>query len=100
MKAWVSQLYKAGKPVPRDKQPTVVEGDLNVADGMHPVLNRLVSEACLLGNGGTHVIEPMIDVRLVGIYGVGLRLRGIECVAGKEQAQEWWVRFERPMEDF
>lgn len=98
MKAWVSQLYKSGKPLPRDKQPKMFEGDLNVADGMHPVLKRLVSEACLLDNGGKHVIEPIIDVRLVGVYGEGLRLRGIECV-GKELAQEWWVRFERPKDD-
>ena len=97
MKAWVMPLYTKGKPIPRGKEPGFVTGDLNMSDGRNPVLGRLVSEACLLSDSGAHVLDPIMDVRLLSISAHGMHLRGFEYgVTGAQVAQEWYVRFSAP----
>lgn len=92
MDAIVSRTYYLGKHIPMSKKVTSHRGDLNVSEGKHPVLGRLVKEACLLGENGINVIPPLYDVSLTCIAAKGLRLRGFEVNAGKETAQEWWVQ--------
>jgi hypothetical protein len=91
MKVFVTQLYKAGKPIPHDKKLDVFKGELDVSDRIHPVLNRFVKEAKLVNQDGTQVIDPMVDVQLVVVGADGFRLRGIEQHGGVEQVQEWFV---------
>ncbi|ELG7182104.1 TPA: hypothetical protein ACP3ZG_001596 [Pseudomonas aeruginosa] len=99
MQAWVMPLFSKGKPIAQGKEPPFVTGDLNMADGRNPVLGRLVSEACLLSDSGTNVLDPIVDVRLLSISAHGMQLRGYEYGAGGAQvAQEWWVRFTPPTE--
>ncbi len=99
MKAWVMPLFSKGKPIPKGKEPPYVTGDLNMADGRNPVLGRLVSEACLLSDSGSNLLDPMVDVRLLSISAHGMQLRGYEYGPdGAQVAQEWWVRFELPAE--
>lgn len=92
MNVYITRLYKAGKPLPRNKKLDVFEGDLDVSDRLHPILKRLVKEAKLVKQDGSQVVEPMIDVQLVYVGADGFRLRGVEQHRGVEQVQEWFVR--------
>jgi hypothetical protein len=92
MKVCITQLYKAGKPLSRDKKLDIFEGDLDVSDRLHPTLKRLVKEAKLIKQYGLQVVEPMIDVQLVSVGADGFRLRGVELHREVEQVQEWFVR--------
>jgi len=94
MKAFVSQLYSNGKSISSEKKIPIHVGDLNVSDGKHPILGRLCMEAVLLADNGQNAIQPLYDAHLIFIAAKGLRLRGFEVNAGRETAQEWWVRFE------
>jgi len=88
MQAKVSQLFKAGRPLSRDKQLKMFEGDMNVSEHLNPCVNRLVSEACLLHSNGAHVIKPMIDVRLVSTsassYSMGDEIRTLAKAIDRE----------------
>lgn len=100
MKAWVMPLYSKGKPIPKGKEPGFSVGDLNMADGRNPVLGRLVSEACLLSDSGSNVLDPIVEVRLLSISAHGMQLRGFEYSSnGAQVAQEWWVRFTSPAQE-
>ncbi|HGM4435012.1 TPA: hypothetical protein ACKPIN_003513 [Pseudomonas aeruginosa] len=100
MKAWVMPLYSKGKPIPKSKESGFSVGDLNMADGRNPVLGRLVSEACLLSDSGSNVLDPIVDVRLLSISAHGMQLRGFEYSSnGAQVAQEWWVRFTSPAQE-
>jgi len=79
------------KRLPPPQNQRFFEGDLNVSDGRHPVMNRLEKEASLLSEDGLNIIAPMIGVQLSAIYGKGMVLRGIEVVGDREFSQEWWV---------
>jgi hypothetical protein len=92
MNVYITRLYKAGKPLPRNKKLDVFEGELDVSDRLHPILKRLVKEAKLIKQNGSQVVEPMIDVQLVSVGADGFRLRGIELHREVEQVQEWFVR--------
>jgi hypothetical protein len=92
MKAYVTKLYKDGKPFPRNKKLDVFEGDLDLSDYFHPILKRLVREARLIKQDGSQVVDPMIDVQLVSVGADGFRLRGIEVQKEVEQIQEWFIR--------
>ena len=95
MKALITPLYRKGLKIPRNKKTKVYDGDLNLREGINPVLNRLVTEANLLTETGSNVIDPIIDVRILAIAGDGLLLRGVEFGnRGTEQIQEWWVRLQ------
>lgn len=97
MKAWVMPLFKNGKPIAKGREAGFSVGDLNMAEGRNPVLARLVSEATLLSESGTNVLDPIVDVRLPSISAHGLQLRGFEYGGnGAQLAQEWWVRFSPP----
>lgn len=92
MKVAVTQLYKNGKKIPRDKKAPVFIGDLSMVESRNAVLNRLVVEA-MLHDGTTLVMDALADARVIGIHAHGMLIRGIEYLSGKEVAQEWWVRF-------
>jgi hypothetical protein len=92
MKVYVTQLYKAGKLLPRDKKVDVFEGDLVLLDYFHPNLNRLVREAKLIKQYGLQVVDPIIDVQIVAVGLDGFRLRGVEVQKEVERVQEWFVR--------
>ena len=95
MKALITPLYRKGLKIPRNKKTKVYDGDLNLRESINPVLNRLVTEANLLTETGSNVIDPIIDVRILAIAGDGLLLRGVEFGnRGTEQIQEWWVRLQ------
>ena len=95
MKALITPLYRKGLKIPRSKKIKVYDGDLNLRESINPVLNRLVTEANLLTETGSNVIDPIIDVRILAIAGDGLLLRGVEFGnRGTEQIQEWWVRLQ------
>lgn len=97
MKAWVTPLFSKGKPIAKGKEPGFVNGDLNMSDGRNPMLGRLVSEACLLSENGSNMLDPIVDVRLLSISAHGMQLRGFEYTStGAQVAQEWWVRFTPP----
>jgi len=91
MKAKVTRVYSKGKKIAATAKSEFFEGDLNVSDGRHPVMNRLEKEASLLSEDGSNIIPPMIGVQLSAIYGKGMVLRGIEVVGDREFSQEWWV---------
>jgi hypothetical protein len=94
MKAFVSKTYSGGRRIPNGKKIPTHCGDLAVGTGEHPVLNRITTMAHLFRDDNLCEIEPLYDVLLTSIAMKGLRLRGFEVIAGKEVAQEWWVRFE------
>jgi hypothetical protein len=94
MKAKITLCYKKGRKIPPDSPAPTFSGDLNVAEGRTPLSGRIAKEASLIGDNGGNIVPPMIDVQLVGIFGLGLTLRGTETIGNQEYAQEWWVQFE------
>ena len=91
MKATVTTLYRRGRRCLSGSK--IVTGDLNLSVGKHPVTGLVSVEACVLDEDGLTLVPPMIDAVCVCIAANGMRLRGVECVAGREVAQEWWCRF-------
>jgi hypothetical protein len=88
MTASVRTIYRNGRRLAKASAPVV--GDLNLDVGKNPVSRALCSEACLLTERGSALVPPLYDAVCVVIAGHGLRLRGIEIVAGREIVQEWW----------
>lgn len=94
MKARVTQLYKNGKKIPRDKIVPVVIGDFCMFESHNAVLNRLVMEAMVfepsesLQRPGKLLFDPIADARVMGVHAHGMLVRGIEYLAGKEVSQE------------
>jgi len=90
MTAKVSSLYRAGRRLPTNKVGLTVTGDLNLSVSKHPVTGLCCTEAVVLTDEGWSLLPDMYDAQCVCIAMHGIRLRGIEIVAGKELAQEWW----------
>ena len=93
MNALVTQLYKNGKPIPREGKVHVHSGCLAVFDHFNNIVLRCVVTSHLLRDDGSHIIPIMTDVRLITTTADGFMLRGIEQGRfGVEYAQEWYVR--------
>lgn len=92
MKAAVSVLYKNGiEIIPKNGNLPIAYGEISMFETKNPVLGRLAMEAALF-DGLNHIIDPIADARVIGMYADGMLIRGIEYQQGKEVAQEWWVR--------
>lgn len=91
MLAKVWRIYKNGRQLTSNKKsvPPVV-GDLNLGAGKNPITGRVTSEASVLTDRGLSLIPNLVDVVCIAIAADGLRLRGVEILAGRELAQEWW----------
>ncbi len=93
MKATVTPLYKDGKPIPhiQGRKDTTWKGELDMHQGVHPILQRMVSEMILVDAIG-NVIDPLMDVVCISICADGMRFRGWQAVNGREVYQEWHIR--------
>lgn len=94
MRAKVSILYRDGIPIPMKGKVVTVESDVDVAPGRHPANGRYSMTASTSedGTSTTAYVRPLHDVALVWIAAKGIRLRGLEVVAGgREVAQEWFL---------
>ena len=88
MTASVQTLYRNGRRLAKASKAVV--GDLNLSVGKNPGSGALCSEACLLTETGWSALPPLYDAVCVVIAAHGLRLRGVEIVASRAVAQEWW----------
>lgn len=94
MRATVTILYEDGLPVPRTRKPVMVEADVDVSTGKHPVTSRVTTTAWTSepATGTRAIVRPLHDVVLLWIAFRGLRIRGLEIVdGGREVAQEWFI---------
>lgn len=92
MKASVTQLYRRGRKIPRDKKTPVNIGEFCMMEAKNDVLCRLVMSAMLFDDR-SQIIDPLWDARVLGAHKDGMLVRGIEIHGDHEVAQEWWVRF-------
>ncbi len=71
MKATVTPLYKDGKPIPhiQGRKDTTWKGELDMHQGVHPILQRMVSEMILVDAIG-NVIDPFELVEKFGVDAV------------------------------
>ena len=94
MKAKVSILYRDGIPIPMRGKVVTVEADVDISTGKHPATGRLSMTAWTSEDvtSTTAHVRPLHDVALVWMAAKGIRLRGLEVVAGgREVAQEWFL---------